>query len=107
MDKLSKCKFGLCPVGQGLNSYRLGECMQIGVVPIIVGHKALPLENYINWNSFSLVFPNMDDVTHENIQKKMANKDYNFMSRECIKTWEKYFKVTNLSNFLYGEFLNG
>ena len=49
----------------------------------------------------------MDDVTHENIQKKMANKDYNFMSRECIKTWEKYFKVTNLSNFLYGEFLNG
>ena len=39
MDKLSKCKFGLCPVGQGLNSYRLGECMQIGVVPIIVGHK--------------------------------------------------------------------
>jgi hypothetical protein len=107
MNKLSKCKFGLCPVGQGLNSYRLGECMQIGVVPIIVGHKALPLENYINWNSFSLVFANKNDVTHENIQKKMANKDYNFMSRECMKTWEKYFKVTNLSNFLYGEFLNG
>lgn len=107
MNKLSKCKFGLCPVGQGLNSYRLGECLQLGIVPIIVGHKSLPFEQYIYWDSFSLVFANEHEATHENIQKKMLNRDYNLMSKKCIEIWEKYFKVKNLSDFLFREFLNG
>jgi hypothetical protein len=105
MDKVSLGKFGFCPVGQGLNSYRIGECMRIGVVPIIVGHKCLPLEPYIDWKTCSLIFANPEDVTHESIQKQIGDRNYEDMGKLCIDVWEKYFRPDNLCKFLYGEFL--
>ena len=105
LENLAKGKFGFCHVGQGLNSYRIGECMRIGIVPIIVGHKCLPLETYINWNEFALIFEDGNDVTHENIKKQLGNRNSEDMGKLCIDVWEKYFRPTNLSKFLYKEYL--
>ena len=105
MEKLAKGKFGFCPVGQGLNSYRIGECMRLGVVPIIVGHKCLPLEPYIDWNECALIFETQDEVTHESIQEQIGDRNYEDMGKLCIGVWEKYFLPQNLCKFLYEEFL--
>jgi hypothetical protein len=105
MEKLSKGRFGFCPVGQGLNSYRVGECMRLGVVPIVVGHKCLPLEPYINWNECALMFDTQDEVTHDNIRKQLGDRKCEDMGKLCIDVWEKYFRPENLCKFLYEEFL--
>ena len=105
MEKLAKGKFGFCPVGQGLNSYRIGECMRIGVVPIIVGHKCFPLESHIDWNECALIFETQDEVTDENISAQLGNRNHKEMGKLCIEVWEKYFRPENLCKFLYKEFL--
>lgn len=105
MEKLSQFKFGFCPVGQGLNSYRIGECMQVGTVPIIIEHKCLPLESYIDWNSCALIFDSEHDVTIENINELMKNRDYEELRKNAIFNWEKFHRVGNLCKFLYKEFL--
>jgi hypothetical protein len=104
-ERLSLSRFGFCPVGQGLNSFRIGECMRIGVVPIIVGHKCLPLEQFINWEECCLIFDDTEDVSHDTIKQKMENKDYAQMSKMCIEVWEQYFRPENLYQFLFEEFL--
>ena len=106
LKKLASAKFGFCPVGAGLNSHRLGECMRLGVVPIMVGHKCLPLEPYIDWRGCALIFENQNDVTHENIQTQLGGRNHEDMGKLCIDVWEKYFRPENLCKFLYDEFLN-
>ena len=46
------------------------ECMRIGVVPIIVGHQCLPLEQFINWEECCLIFDNTEDVSHDTHKAK-------------------------------------
>ena len=105
-DNLCKVKFGFCPTGGGLNSYRLGECMRIGVIPIIVGHKSYPFEDEINWSEFSLIFENQNEITHENIQSMMKSKNYDHMKEMCMKIWKKFFEPQSQANYIYNKYLN-
>ena len=104
-ENLALSKFGFCPVGGGLNSYRLGECMRIGVIPIIVGHKCYPFEDEINYSEFSLMFENQKDVTHENIQIKMKNKNIDLMRTRCIEIWQKYYDFKEQAKYIYNKYL--
>jgi len=105
LTNIADAKFGFCPAGRGLSSYRIGECMQVGVVPIIIGHKCLPLEPYIDWKEFALIFPDQNEVTHENIQKQLNGRDYKTMGNKCIEMWEQYFEPKSLYMFIYNEFI--
>lgn len=48
--------FGLCMRGAGNFSYRLYETLALGRIPIIINSNLkLPLENVLDWNSFSII----------------------------------------------------
>jgi hypothetical protein len=53
----SRSKFVLCPRGFGRNSFRLGEVLQMGMVPVYVYTDLiwLPYYDAVNWSDFSLV----------------------------------------------------
>ncbi|CAM9976215.1 unnamed protein product, partial [Ectocarpus sp. 12 AP-2014] len=54
---LMNSTFGLVPAGRGPASYRLGEVMSAGTIPVFVGRDLVPpfLEQ-IDWSSFSFAF---------------------------------------------------
>jgi hypothetical protein len=53
----SQSKFILCPRGFGRNSYRLGEVLQMGMVPVYVYTDIiwLPYYDSVNWSEFAVV----------------------------------------------------
>jgi len=54
---IQKTKFGLAPGGNGLHSFRLGEVMKAGCVPVDIqqykGQMMLPFEDILDWSKFS------------------------------------------------------
>ena len=57
-ETLAKAKFGFAPAGNGQHSFRLGEVMKAGAVPIDVqrqkGGMVLPFEDVLDWTKFSI-----------------------------------------------------
>jgi hypothetical protein len=53
----NQSKFILCPRGFGRNSYRLGEVLQMGMVPVFVFNDLiwLPYDDSLNWSQFAIV----------------------------------------------------
>jgi hypothetical protein len=56
-DYYSRGKFIISPRGYGRNSYRLGEVLQMGMIPVYVYNDIpwLPYYDSINWSAFSIV----------------------------------------------------
>jgi hypothetical protein len=56
-NKYMNAKMILCPRGWGRNSYRLGEVLQMGMIPVYVYNDLiwLPYYDSIDWRSFSYV----------------------------------------------------
>ena len=56
-EMIWKTKFGLAPGGNGLHSFRLGEVMKAGCVPVDIqrfkGQMMLPFEDILDWSKFS------------------------------------------------------
>jgi hypothetical protein len=57
LDFYRRSKTIMCPRGYGRNSYRLGEVLQLGMIPIYVYSDFvwLPYYDSINWSSFAYV----------------------------------------------------
>ena len=57
-ETMAKAKFGFAPGGNGQHSFRLGEVMKAGAVPIDVqrqkGGMVLPFEDVLDWTKFSI-----------------------------------------------------
>jgi len=59
---LSKCKFAICPEGNGYDSHRLWECFYLEVVPIVLNNNFiqvlkthnLPMLILDNWDDFDI-----------------------------------------------------
>jgi hypothetical protein len=83
---LSSSTFGLAPVGFGLNSFRLQECLQYGAIPVIIADKRLephniPFEEYgvfINESDAGNVYDILQEMTVDDITEKQSKLKYYF-----------------------------
>lgn len=67
-DTLMNTTFGLVPAGRSPGTYRLGEVMSAGSIPVFVGRDLVPpFQEQLNWPSFSFSFT-PDEVGPEMVQ---------------------------------------
>jgi hypothetical protein len=59
LQTLAKCKFAICPPGNGIDSHRIWECYSLDVIPIVLESPfTLQLQKYVpcivlrSWNEF-------------------------------------------------------
>ncbi len=87
--ELAGSKFSLCPFGNGLDSYRIWECLYCGVIPVIqdsafsrnLAEAGLPVH----------VMPNLFELTETYLLKvysEMKDKDYNLNSLR-LSSWRE------------------
>tara|TARA_R110002096_G_scaffold68159_5_gene164779 strand:+ start:11293 stop:12276 length:984 start_codon:yes stop_codon:yes gene_type:complete len=97
--------FILCPRGIGVNSYRLYETMQMGLVPVIISDEWIPMHGP-NWKEFSIQIMEKDIQKIPEILFKRKGDAINMglMARE---NWERWFSkevsfhhITNLAKSL-------
>lgn len=81
--------FVLCPRGVGPNSYRLFECMEMGIAPVIISDEWVPMEGP-DWDSFSIRIPekNINQIPFILESKKKNSK---IMGLNARKNWEEWF----------------
>lgn len=88
-DVSLKSHFVLCPRGEGVNSYRLYEAMEMGLVPVIISDEWVPM-NGPDWEQFSLRISEKDILSIPDIL--LSHKDEALtMGRIARKNWEKWF----------------
>ena len=66
LDELSEHAFCLCPEGNGIDSYRILECIYLGVIPIVL-HS--PTTRYLS-DLPILIVDSLSDITFENLESK-------------------------------------
>lgn len=81
--------FILCPRGEGVNSYRLYEAMQMGLVPVIISDDWIPMEGP-DWNKFSI------RIAENEIQKipdilLSRKSEAETMGKLARNNWERWF----------------
>lgn len=89
VDVSLKSHFILCPRGEGVNSYRLYEAMEMGLAPVIISDDWVPMQGPC-WENFSIRISEKDikeipAVLQEKI--KYSRK----MGEEARKNWEHWF----------------
>ena len=68
-EEISKYKFGISPVGNGLDCYRTWEYLYLGIIPIVYD---IPMNRY-----FSKEVPMTLVSSYEELTETMLNKEYN------------------------------
>lgn len=91
IEDLSQYKFAICPDGNGVDTYRVWECLYLGVVPIVC--------DSIQMNFFSdlpiLYLKNFDNITPYLLdgmyEKKFKDKNFN-LEKLDISYWKNMIK---------------
>lgn len=89
VDISLRSHFILCPRGEGVNSYRLYEAMQMGLPPVVISDDWVPM-NGPNWEQFSLRISEKDFL---NIPDILMDHKYeaHAMGKLARKNWERWF----------------
>lgn len=91
----SRSKFLLCPRGYGLNSFRLYEAFQLGCVPVIITDKPfIPWEDELNWNEFSIISNNLENLYF--LLENICESNYNKMLEVGQGLYENYFSLDGI-----------
>jgi len=96
LDELSAHTYALCPEGNGIDSYRILECIYLGVIPIVLKS---PTTDYMS-DLPILIVDSLHDVylenleaKHEEVKSKMGNLNMADLSfwKEEINSAKKLF----------------
>lgn len=81
-NSMSKCRFVLCPEGNGLDCIRLWEALYLGCIPVI---KPRPFVDWFSWHLPMIIVRSWDEVSldllndgYKHIQEKDASGKYNW-----------------------------
>ena len=85
----SRSHFVLCPRGEGVNSYRLYEAMQMGIAPVIISDDWVPMKGP-KWDDFSIRIPEKNVSQIPYILREKKNKAEK-MGRIARENWEIWF----------------
>ena len=78
LDELSSHSYALCPEGNGIDSYRILECIYLGVVPIVLQS---PTTEYMSdlpillVDSLHDIYPEKLESEYEELKTRMDNLD--------------------------------
>lgn len=94
----AESKFILCPSGIGPNSYRLYECLKMGIPPVIISDEWVPTPGP-DWESFSVRVAEKDILEIPRILEEKEPK-YELMGTLAREAWLKYFAKSNQFHFV-------
>lgn len=88
----------LAPRGDGAQSYRFYEAMQLGVVPLYISDiDARPFKRWLDWDSISLYRPNaeglaeyLDGLDREELRRMGQNAQWAYYEHLQYDAWCKY-----------------
>lgn len=97
-DILLRSKFSLCPRGDGTNSLRLFESMQLAVAPVIASDDWI-FPNGPKWDEFSI---RIKERQIGNVEKIVASYEsrYEEMGRLARKAYESFFSEPASFNYV-------
>ena len=88
--KLSECEFVICPMGVGLDTFKIYETLYVGTTPIVIKNG---LEDMYEKIGGILVVETWDDVTEE-----LLNNYKHYQPPDEVFTLEYWLKNTNSIN---------
>ncbi|CAM9433541.1 unnamed protein product, partial [Ectocarpus sp. 8 AP-2014] len=91
--RLMNSTFGLVPAGWSSGTYRLGEVMSAGSIPVFVGRDlVLPFMEQIDWNSISFAFT-PDEVKSRMMSTLLAvpREQLEEMQRKSLEAYGRMF----------------
>ncbi|CBJ48874.1 Glycosyltransferase, family GT47 [Ectocarpus siliculosus] len=94
-ESLMNSTFGLVPAGRSPGTFRLGEVMSAGSIPVFVGWDlVLPFKELIDWSSFSFAFA-PDQVGPQMVRtlRAVPRAELEQMQRKSLKAHRKIFGV--------------
>lgn len=94
----SESKFILCPGGIGPNSYRLYECLKMGIPPVIISDEWVPTPGP-DWNTFSITIAEKDILAIPRILEE-KEPECEAMGKKAREIWLQYFAKPNQFHYL-------
>lgn len=86
MKMIGESSFSLCPRGTGISTVRLFESILMNSIPVIISDNyKKPLEEFIDWNEFSITIKEneidqvsniIDSISEDEIDKKRSKLEY-------------------------------
>jgi hypothetical protein len=101
MDDMRRCRFVLCPRGNGLSSMRLFETMEAARVPAIISDRLI-LPQCVDWSSCSVRVPESDIGRLPEILAGREN-DWQRLARNARSEWERCFSDASLLQNMVGQ----
>jgi len=96
--------FGFCPGGAGVSSYRLGEYMSTGTIPVVVGDIAAPFAPEVDWSQCWIEVSEARVVDIPRILRAMPADEIRKRQKRC---WELHEMIWGEQNALTEEGGNG
>ena len=94
---ISESNFGLCPRGYGLNSFRIGECMQYGTIPVYISDEfVIPFD--LNFSEYGILIPECDADNIEKILKSYSPLQIIDMQDKCKQVYQEYYTYAGALN---------
>lgn len=90
LEELASHRFCLCPPGNGLDSYRIWECLYCGVVPILLQSKFS--QQLVNYGLPVVVVPDMTDIYEEDLQALQVDPAGFDNPILTVSYWKKHFQ---------------
>jgi hypothetical protein len=89
-DIVSRSVFGLCPRGYGLSSFRIGECLQYGTIPVYISDEfIIPFD--IDFNKFGLIIEEKDSHKIEKVLGSIPLMSIIEKQNNIKDIYEKYY----------------
>jgi hypothetical protein len=101
-EVMAASKFVLCPRGCGLSSYRLFECMSLGIAPVIISDKWQPVET-VDW-SFA-IFIAERDIPRIDAIVRAHEHEWQARGQAALATYRKFFAKTQIASTLHAQII--
>ncbi|CAN0539294.1 unnamed protein product [Ectocarpus sp. 8 AP-2014] len=102
-ESLMNSTFGLVPAGRSPGTYRLGEVMSAGSIPVFVGRDLVPpFKELIDWSSFSFAFaPDQVESQMVGTLRAVPRAELEQMQRKSLEAYRRIFGV-DMGDFVPG-----
>jgi hypothetical protein len=84
LHKLSKFKYSICPIGNGLDTYRMWESLYLKVIPICTKN---PLVDFYSKLFPIVVIDNWDTFNESNLNTECGWENYDLLDFDKLKTY--------------------
>ena len=91
-DLMLNSTFGFCPGGSGVSSYRFGEVLSVGGVPVIVPGMVPPLAPEVDWSRCIVVVSEARIVDMPRLLRSIEPEEVRKRQVECRRLYEAVVK---------------